>query len=447
MKQIIFTTAFFISVVTAFAQRFELLHPSLSEMKVSDLAATPDGKYVFFTDGQVVYRYSAIDTETNLSTFYSTAAEPITALKVDHTNSTLAVAVGSKLLILNADNSVQLRGLALPGGKAHRMAFSKNGKSLALAHEDHRIDIIDMETGQLRYSLTKHTKYVSSLVFSQDNNFLISAGADKSIFVWNANTGTLAKTLSGHKNWVRALDISPDSIHLASIGDDRRVYIWNIRDSSTTYTQRGAPAHDNWATDLHYVPHGELISVGHDNFVVVSSSIRDSTYATNMQHKQRIFRQVEYQPDKVTIAGKYAVFVSTLGRGLHTDPYYQLNYRNAHPFKITNVDGRETNKMEAWFTLSRSAEIHFTIGDSESLQHMIIHNIKTNECDTIYADFESPRILQTTNEWNDYKFTLVNKDKHVKPEDYYFTIYYPNRSYRFFDEFKNRRRFVDGYIW
>ncbi len=65
----------------------------------------------------------------------------------------------------------------------------------------------------------------TSLAFSPDDNYLASA-IGRNIFIWDMNTHQLKKTLTEHRGSVYSVKFSPDGTLLASGGSDGTVLIW-----------------------------------------------------------------------------------------------------------------------------------------------------------------------------------------------------------------------------
>ena len=66
------------------------------------------------------------------------------------------------------------------GGFIFSVAFSPDGKTLAIARDDF-VELWDAEIGQKGESLAGHTDLVTSLAFSSNGKTLISGSKDKSV--------------------------------------------------------------------------------------------------------------------------------------------------------------------------------------------------------------------------------------------------------------------------
>ena len=107
------------------------------------------------------------------------------------------------------------------------MAFSPDGKSLAVVYSvNNSVAIWDVTT-HVRKFVVKEKSGISSIAYSPDGSML-AAGTGKVVKLLDPATGEVRRELSGHKNNVRSLAFTPDSKELASGGNDRSVILWNL---------------------------------------------------------------------------------------------------------------------------------------------------------------------------------------------------------------------------
>jgi len=197
---------------------------------------------------------------------------------------------------------------AWPAGAVPCLAYSPDGKSLALAiNNDHTIALFDSTTWRLRSVLGGHSARVWSLAFSPDGKTLAAAtghwGVNSAglgeVWVWEVDrpegrvvataiplafavayspdgktlaygtwgdtvvlldvaTGRVRATCRGHDDGVRAVAFSPDGKTLASGGLDQTVRLWDAATGAPIGDPLPAP--DAGLGGLAFSPDGSLLA-------------------------------------------------------------------------------------------------------------------------------------------------------------------------------------------
>lgn len=107
--------------------------------------------------------------------------------------------------------------------------WSPDGKTIATFDEngsEHKVWLLDPETGQPRRVLEGHTQPIRSVAWSVNGERLASGGDDNSIRIWNVETGAVEKTLAqpavaGNLVWL------PDGQRLLATNGRNEVRLWN----------------------------------------------------------------------------------------------------------------------------------------------------------------------------------------------------------------------------
>ncbi len=115
------------------------------------------------------------------------------------------------------------------------VAFSPDGKTLA-SGSTWEIRLWDVETGQVKHTLTEHSDRVYSVAFSPDGKTLASGSWDNTVRLWDVETGQVKITLTGHSDNVWSVAFSPDGNTLASGGGDGTVLLWD----TSAWTKTGS---------------------------------------------------------------------------------------------------------------------------------------------------------------------------------------------------------------
>lgn len=109
------------------------------------------------------------------------------------------------------------------------LTLSRDGKTLLVAAGDGKIRFVDLNTGEVKRTLTGHTNMVYVTTFSPDEKLLASSSRDRTAKIWNVETGQKLHTLDGFRCAVKAVAFSPDGRTLAASGNDGMLKLWDVK--------------------------------------------------------------------------------------------------------------------------------------------------------------------------------------------------------------------------
>jgi len=121
------------------------------------------------------------------------------------------------------------KGASVSGNTVSALAFSPDGKLLAIGGSDSLIHLAQTSDGKIIRSLAGHTSSISSVAFHSSGTLLVSASKDRTVRLWNPANGQLIKNLEGHSAWVEGAVFLADETRLASVGADKEVRIWDLK--------------------------------------------------------------------------------------------------------------------------------------------------------------------------------------------------------------------------
>ncbi len=150
--------------------------------------------------------------------------------------------------------------LSLRGEETGRfLAFSSDGKTLALVAENGRFLRFDLTTVPFHRTETTLPGLPRSLAYSPDGTSLAIGFTDHSIRLFAGATGGEVATLFGHSGTPTALAFSPDGRILASCSEAGGVKLWDVFTNSELATLEGTHGQ---LCSVAFSPDGTRLAVG-----------------------------------------------------------------------------------------------------------------------------------------------------------------------------------------
>ncbi len=196
---------------------------------------------------------------------------PLLGQRKKHVNALAFSADGKRLAVNYPSSTVHLwdvetrrlvRRLEGKGGQVYGTVFSADGKFLVGA-DGAAVTLWDLGTGQLRPPCDfGHTYCVGAISFSPDGKSLVSGASysDPTVHVWDPRSGKEKGRWTGHADGIEAIAHSPDGRLVASGSQDRTIRLW---DANTGKEVRRLQPRDGMVSALAFAPDGKtLASVG-----------------------------------------------------------------------------------------------------------------------------------------------------------------------------------------
>ncbi|MET7698901.1 helix-turn-helix domain-containing protein [Streptomyces sp. NPDC005485] len=178
------------------------------------------------------------------------------------------------------------------------MAFSRDGRTLAISTFGQKVELWDATTGRIRARLAEQTNDVSSLVFSPDGRTLATGGFDGGVKQWDAATGRLRRSLPGHTTAIVSLAFTPEGLTLA-IADSSGV---ELRDAATGRLRQGLAGYTAPVVSMVFSPDGRTLATGSSDDTVRLWETDTGRLQRSLPGHTGPVRVLEFSPDGRTLA-------------------------------------------------------------------------------------------------------------------------------------------------
>ena len=155
-------------------------------------------------------------------------------------------------------------------GAVGGIAFSPDGKILAIGSEDQTIILWDVDAGSIKHTAIKHilqghTDSVTSVSFSPDGKTLASGSVDNTIRFWDIETGTPVKTFKESEVDVTQILFSPNGQFILSWGKgDAKILLWDV--NTGKYKQIDDQTYRR--ISVCFSPDGNTIAAAHEDHTI-----------------------------------------------------------------------------------------------------------------------------------------------------------------------------------
>jgi WD40 repeat protein/tRNA A-37 threonylcarbamoyl transferase component Bud32 len=120
--------------------------------------------------------------------------------------------------------------------------------------------VLDPETGESELALIGHDRAVTAAGFSPDGRQIVTSSMDGTLRIWSGEDGALLEILYGHSQGVRALDLGPSGHRIVSGSSDGTIRLWDGRPGSAVTTLQGTGENAFTYYDARFDPSGTRLA-------------------------------------------------------------------------------------------------------------------------------------------------------------------------------------------
>ncbi len=259
-------------------------------------ALSPDGQNIATTDEMGRLRLRPVGQAKGIERYLDVSGQA-QAMAFSPDGRFLAVGrVEPDVLLFDLRKNNKQRSLGIPIRDIRHLRFSPDGQTLAVS-SGHAPEILlwDIKAGQPRMILRGHSAPVNSMVFAPDGQMLASStgGRDSDLLVWDLATGRPRHRLIATR--VFALAYSPDGRLLATAnGREKTVRIWDAR---TGRPLRPIAGHVLPVRSIAFSPDGRLMTTAAGDGTASLWCVATGRELRRLDAGADMLRHITFSPD------------------------------------------------------------------------------------------------------------------------------------------------------
>ena len=206
---------------------------------VRGLAVSDDGKMLASAgDDNAVQLWNAADgkpirkligpTDWLLAVAFSRDGKFVAAGGQDGKLWLWETATGRKVFDVPSSPPVPKGAPAVMPNVVTALAFSPDGKTIALGGSDAKLYFHQATDGKLLRTGNGHTHTLTGLVFHPAGQLVVSSSKDRSVRMWNVGGANVVKALESHTAWAEGVVVADKGTRAVSAGADKTVRVWDL---------------------------------------------------------------------------------------------------------------------------------------------------------------------------------------------------------------------------
>ena len=215
----------------------------------------------------------------------------------------LAIATGAGIWFYDAQTYREMVLLTGHTEVVRAVAFSPDGKTLASGARDATVKLWNVENGENIATFVRNGIGVESVAFSPNGKMLAAGTEGGPIKLWDVENGQNLATFKGETPRIFSVAFSPDGKTITSGGSDNTIKLWDVETKQNIATLIG---HEDIIFSVAFSPDGRILASGSQDDTVklwhVETGQNLHTFKHTFKHRERVF-SVAFSPDGKIVAG------------------------------------------------------------------------------------------------------------------------------------------------
>ncbi len=234
------------------------------------LAISPDGKTLAVASSEGKLRFLRRGPDDSFQADFDTEIATAMRLEFNGPSQLLIGTMRGELILFDVTARKEIYRRELEYDPVYAMAIHEDGKRMALGFRSSRIQIVEIETGDLVRKLSGHRDSIFDLAWLSPTT-LVSASKDLHVYLWDlsgANGSVEPHTVFKSDYYISTLAVDPATQHLGlTLNEAATLGILQLPGGELLRSLRG---HTSSPQSLAFVDGGKvLISTGNDAQVLV----------------------------------------------------------------------------------------------------------------------------------------------------------------------------------
>jgi hypothetical protein len=162
----------------------------------------------------------------------------------------------AKVILWDLATGEKIREFTGHSSSVSSVAFSPDANRILSGACDNTLRLWDRHTGAQIYCMRGHEGFVTSVAFDTTGRSGLSGSWDGTVRLWNLDDGSEKRRFIGHTSRVQSVGFSPDGRYAVSGGDDRTIRIWDVENGQEVHRFEGR---STGITAVNFVEYNRLL--------------------------------------------------------------------------------------------------------------------------------------------------------------------------------------------